>query len=569
MNKTNLPQSIQATIHQDALSRVPSFFAATLEDIANELFQNARRSGATRVDVTINEDSITIADNGKGIQDPRVLLAFGQSTWNSPAVNNEHPAGMGFYSLARRPWVRVQSRTGDNIPWSLELTPEHFTGEKSAPVLTLQSKDPMPAGTSITFKWATEYGPEGIIAECAQYFPLPVFCNGAELPRLDFLDKALYVEEYQGTRIGVYRSPARDWRTSNFHGIVLKNTCFASVKTLQEEWSAAIDVVNCPHLELTLPSRKSLVATPFTDELKRAARAVVYRAMLREPDPVEVPYEVQQDAKQLGIDLPDPVSALLRWEPETADGGTTGYYGFHDSRKEAVNENTLLVGIQDGCAPDQQALGRAANRNGMNRNLMQANYRLKGYPWYDALPVIEEVEIEVTLKGKVYNLSEVRKEFNTSAAKYREWIEVFARQRPEKIELLLQMTSPTRGKWVEKLPADYALLEDELQYYDEATPLVTEESSMSVNELADILMASCYCYDEEGDHYETQQKEQENRYGKIARQTLQSEEDAIRHGIITAAQDHLRWEVPPDMTATLKVTHSTVEILNLERNETN
>ena len=60
-------------------SRVAQFFDSTTRTIADELLQNARRAGATRVDVTVADSSATIADDGCGIDDPAVLLNFGRS----------------------------------------------------------------------------------------------------------------------------------------------------------------------------------------------------------------------------------------------------------------------------------------------------------------------------------------------------------------------------------------------------------------------------------------------------------------------------------------------------------
>ena len=50
-----LPDSIQASIHQDALSRVPSFFNASIKEILNELLQNSRRAGARVIRLLIEK----------------------------------------------------------------------------------------------------------------------------------------------------------------------------------------------------------------------------------------------------------------------------------------------------------------------------------------------------------------------------------------------------------------------------------------------------------------------------------------------------------------------------------
>ena len=108
MITTDLPKTIQASVHPDAINRVPAFFNATTGDVLNELLQNARRSGATRIDVTFNDESMTVRDDGRGIEDPAELLAFGQTGWDGETVSREHPAGMG-------PLRPGQERTDHNL----------------------------------------------------------------------------------------------------------------------------------------------------------------------------------------------------------------------------------------------------------------------------------------------------------------------------------------------------------------------------------------------------------------------------------------------------------------------
>ena len=113
MTITEIPESIQATIHQDAINRVSAFFNASTEDILNELLQNARRSGATTVDISTEGAEISVSDNGDGIGNPETILAFGQSGWDENTTRRENPADMGIYALARRNQVSVTSKTKD------------------------------------------------------------------------------------------------------------------------------------------------------------------------------------------------------------------------------------------------------------------------------------------------------------------------------------------------------------------------------------------------------------------------------------------------------------------------
>lgn len=89
-----------------------------------ELFQNAYRAGATRVEVRWDPKSATleIADNGAGIHDPQILLDAGASGWDQERVIE--PAGLGFFSLfnpAYVEWIDITSRGAGN--WQVRLTP--------------------------------------------------------------------------------------------------------------------------------------------------------------------------------------------------------------------------------------------------------------------------------------------------------------------------------------------------------------------------------------------------------------------------------------------------------------
>lgn len=89
-----------------------------------ELFQNAYRAGATRVDVRWDPKSATleIKDDGNGISDLQISLDAGASGWNQERVIE--PAGLGFFSLfnpAYVEWIEITSRGAGN--WRMRLTP--------------------------------------------------------------------------------------------------------------------------------------------------------------------------------------------------------------------------------------------------------------------------------------------------------------------------------------------------------------------------------------------------------------------------------------------------------------
>ena len=104
------PRHIRASIDARALKRVTSFFNGTAFDIMTELLQNARRAGATRIDVDTTREGFRITDDGRGIADPAVLLRFGGSEWDAATIEREDAAGMDIFT--RSPGSRPGSRRG-------------------------------------------------------------------------------------------------------------------------------------------------------------------------------------------------------------------------------------------------------------------------------------------------------------------------------------------------------------------------------------------------------------------------------------------------------------------------
>ena len=95
------PLTFYATVSEQAMTKVSRLFNASLGDIFNELFQNARRAGANSIKVTQFDDpdfgpSIRVKDDGPGLANPETLFTLGQSSWDEQMCKAEDTAGMGF-----------------------------------------------------------------------------------------------------------------------------------------------------------------------------------------------------------------------------------------------------------------------------------------------------------------------------------------------------------------------------------------------------------------------------------------------------------------------------------------
>ncbi|WP_240700525.1 MULTISPECIES: ATP-binding protein [Sphingobium] len=76
-----LPATIQTAVSQDAIRRASRLFSGNSRYCLQELCQNARRAGATRIAIDLTQQdrrfSLHIRDDGCGIDDPAALLLLG------------------------------------------------------------------------------------------------------------------------------------------------------------------------------------------------------------------------------------------------------------------------------------------------------------------------------------------------------------------------------------------------------------------------------------------------------------------------------------------------------------
>jgi hypothetical protein len=102
-------ETISGRVNAAILDKADRLFRNDDAGIWTELLQNARRAGATTLDISIEELNpdrgpcrITVQDNGRGIENFQSLLTLGGSNWNPETHLREDPAGMGFFSVPFR-----------------------------------------------------------------------------------------------------------------------------------------------------------------------------------------------------------------------------------------------------------------------------------------------------------------------------------------------------------------------------------------------------------------------------------------------------------------------------------
>ena len=571
-------RTIRARIHESAVKRVTRTYAATLVEIFTELLQNARRADAARVRISVEranventgpaaetQFNVTVADDGAGIADPAVLLSFGENGWSDELVRREDAAGFGFASLARRGCAvssRPRTPDGQTLPgWKVELASAHFLGETDAEV-SADDEAPFPCGTSISFV-ATEAltAVRNAAENAARHHPLPVMFEdrtggesgaGEALPRRAFLDGAVHAEPWRGLAFGVFKDRRCGYNDPdlNFHGLTLPVRLPAVETVNGPAWTVRADIDDCPDLELVLPARKEAVENGFLTEMRAAARLAVYRAMAADPDPHPA-FEDWTRAREAGIDIAPPPAMLRPWRPSIAD---SEYW--QDSPRPVTAGADAMVMACDPEPPEAQALWRAAERAGIETRLFEADRRLDGYPWYDAIERIVRIRTEATVERRQYALDSYPVPERTGAP------EAPLPRRPDAIRMSLTVRA---GKGVGRmidLDADLAFAGEAWSWVGDALPLVAAGSAIQPFELAGLMRAAFFSFsdDADADSWETQRDRFDEEALHIATRLLLSDDEACRSSIAEAVRRELMWFCPKDRAIDIRIRRPDVTV---------
>ena len=572
-NTANPPAAtIRARVHQSALKRVTKFWASRPIEIFLEALQNSRRAGTTRVRVTVETLSnfaggasepseprlaVTVTDDGAGIEDPAVLLSFGENGWSDDLVSREDAAGMGILSLAHR-GCRISSRPRTpsghvGHGWSVDLEPEHFTGRSDALVRS-DDTAPYPSGTAVRFEAAESADMiRAALASAARHYPLPVTFEGEALERRAFLDGAVHAEAWNGLAFGVYRNRRQNYLEPdlNFFGLTVP-VRLPTVETVHGAvWSVCADVVDCPGLELVLPARREAVENAFTAEMRQAARLAIYRAMAADPEPRPA-FADWTRARDAGIDLAPPPRVLRPWRPAIAD-----IDDWREPPKPAPAGPDALVMDCDPEPPEAQALWRAAERAGLAQRIFEADRRLEGYEWYDRLDRVTGIDTGVTDDGKTWPLADY------PASEQKDEAATPLPQRPAAIRTELTVTTAGGRTRTLHLPADLAFAGEAWIWVGDALPLVTRDSTLEPCRLAELLRLSFFSPsdDADADSWSTQARRFDEDALHIATRLLCSEDSALELSIAETVRREILHLVPNGRKVDISISRPDVRIV--------
>ena len=411
------PRTIRAEIAERAIRQVTSFYDATIGSIFSEIYQNARRAGATQVRVDIDRDqqTVTVTDDGVGIASPEAVLSFGRSDWDGHG--DEHPAGMGLYSLSRR-GAHISSRTrGGCAAWQTFLEPKHFRGDEAAVVENLEVTGP--TGTTITFPIAeNDDCPETAALTQARYLPIRVTISGTSVPQEPFMapSRLAGIVEESDLVFGICKrdpwinGPTTHDLTINFHRhVVTDDVRTPVVRGLDSWWTTTIEVKHCPELELVLPAREKIIRNSYLTRLVERMERAIYQVIAEQPTPQSLIFEHAQRASELGFDIEVTKNVLVEWAQMPADPDWHGYpeRTIAPTPPDAIVVARNLNGSQTGMleralACEEEDLQRAGNDlgTGTRRRLFAETTAFEGFAWYDDMPKAVDLQVEIEVDGE-------------------------------------------------------------------------------------------------------------------------------------------------------------------------
>lgn len=546
-----LPQTIRTTVSQAAISKVGRLFNGTVSDVLNELFQNARRAGASLVEVEMldlaGHSTLVIRDDGRGIDDPAALVTLGHSGWDATIAQREDPAGMGMFSLAGH---RVEIRSHSSVAgqgWRVIITPDAW--ESSAELMVEPFEHAGGTELLVDMPEAWERHIDQAIARAARHYPVPVRYQGTVLAQADWLEGAAHIELWRGSRIGVFKGHSRDSTLHpriNFHGLTVP----CGMPSLSEVdrghcWSIRVDIGDTPELQLVLPARKEMVENTALEEFREAAKMAIYRAIAAEGSH-RLSFNNWSKARAAGVILPEAEPYLFSWSPRCADSNNTGFSG------ERLTGVSMIV--MTDASPDiaQSAALVLKGGEALGGTLVDPVSAFEGYGWYDALRRVSDLRFRIERDGGGF-------------AYHEESAPPIFESGPVKAILLDIEIGDDDENEIITLPAEILVAHDDGYGSDpdDASVYWCEGATITPPEVAELLEAVCFspCDDSDCDSWETQRDRFRRDAEDIANRLLLSEEEALLARMRAVLDDHARWLVPEGRTFQISLNRNRVDVV--------
>ncbi len=382
---------IQAKVNSRLLSKAGRLFTGSLCGRIIEILQNARRAGATHVEISNQDGQVTAHDDGRGIADFAALLDLGRSDWDEQLESAEDPAGVGIFCLSpreltiqsgsKRVVIKENAWTGEPVP--VEETPNPITG-----TILVFPDDP----------WTFE-----TVEKHAVFTGMKVTVDGRPCASEPFVSQQAMPHPELGCRIEVLelellsKWQAEFWHIHcrgnvlvNFHGQIVSLV----YGPISEVFVYLVDLTGEPtEIRMVLPARIQMVENAGLRSLEEVIEKEAYR-YIQGRGSHQLRFSEFVRAKDLGIELAEAVPAftvgLLRGTPDEPVAVT----------KPQDWPLSQCYRVTDDCLEESE-------HNGANIHLLSAlgafdhpfvvvdiSDTYDGYSWVK-LPTVDKVEVTV------------------------------------------------------------------------------------------------------------------------------------------------------------------------------
>lgn len=539
-----LPSSIRASVSPDTINRVGRLFNNTLPDVINELLQNARRAGATRVDVALTRNDrakLSITDDGIGIADPATVLTLGESRWNDDIAAREDPAGMGVFSLAGHDVLVTSRHETHDRAWTALIPREAWDGSQN--VAVIPSDHPIGTTLTITLPEAWDDHVDRVVAAAALHYPVAVFFNGAECPRERWLDKAIHTSNWHGCTIGVFAGSNRYHdHILNFHGVTVpcKLPTIAEVQG-GNSYYARIDIHDCPALQLVLPARKEAVENEGLSNLREAVERTLYEAIALQPRH-SLGFQSWTRAHELGVVLSEAAPQLRSWHPATADSAS-------GSEQSALIPAIDVICVERDEPEVEQSIAAALRASPLRAQMVEEEPAFAGYGWYDKVSRMEHFRFEVAHQAGSLTIAEAMTTIPLSG-----------HLEASRIVMKADLRDGDRIYPI-ACETDVALVTDGEVWSDLDAARIVYRKTLAVDDLADLLESAYFraCDDCDSDSWETQHRYFRSEARELALKLLCGADEAVCDRFRSLLQDN-RWLLPKDAALHLMMEGDAISV---------
>lgn len=243
---------IQVHINEEGVLRNQRHAFTDRFTLVSELLQNARRAGATSIEVRHDPGThfLSVSDNGVGIVDFQALLSLHESGWAPATRAQERPFGIGF-SKCLYAATRCVVTSGDQ---RVEIDTAAALARASFEVITVKAEDRV-TGTRVELHGVELADLASRIDSLCMGFPVPVSFNGRQLQRRLALDQLVTMDSPIGE---VHLTGTRDGLHNHHTVVFLQGFC------VMRPVHFSVDQVNVVHLDSTmfmarLPDRDKLI----------------------------------------------------------------------------------------------------------------------------------------------------------------------------------------------------------------------------------------------------------------------------------------------------------------------